>query len=135
MRPHLLLSALTLCTLAGCKHDADIAPQCYSGVVLGESCNDGTLIQVDGQYSIGQPVTPRLNYLSDVPASDSIGSTNLIASVESLPPTLKRGQRIYFAYQNDPMRQRALRQCIVFGPLPIPHLVLSNVSATPCVLP
>lgn len=136
MPKHLLfLVSLLICALPGCKHDADTGPACYSGVVLGESCNDGTLIRVDDRYSIGKSVTPNSGFLSDVPASDSIGSRNLIAAVNPLPSTFKRGQRIYFLYQNDPLRQRSPRECAVFGPLSIPHLVLSNVAATPCTAP
>lgn len=133
MRPRLFLfgSGLNLALLY-CKHDADTGPVCYSGVILGKSCPDGTLIQVDSQYPIGKPIMPYMGSLSGVPASDSIGSSNLIAAVN--PPTypFKRGQRIYFTYQNDPQYQLPVRQCYVFGPLIIPHLVLSNVSATPC---
>lgn len=132
LRLVLPLLCCAACALPGCKHDVDTAPRCYSGVVLGNSCPDGTLIQVDSQYSIGRAVEPYLESLSGVPASDSIGSTNLIAAVNPAAVPYKQGQRIYFTYQNDPQQQRTPYSCYVFGPLSIPHFVLSNVSAAPC---
>lgn len=86
VRPRLFLfgSGLNLALLC-CKHDADTSPVCYSGVILGENCPDGTLIRADSQYPIGKPIVPYMGSLSEVPASDSIGSSNLIVAVN--PPT------------------------------------------------
>ena len=102
-------------------------PACYSGVVLRDRCFDGLLIQVDSPYAIGQPLPS--------PWADSLGANNVIAAVNSLGTLAVRGQRVYFTYANDPDRQTPARACPTFElavPLPIPHLVLSNVSASPC---
>jgi hypothetical protein len=119
---------------AGCnkahKEDAAPAPACYSGVVLRDRCLDGLLIQVDQPYNIGKTLPN--------PWADSLGTDNVIVSVNSLGNLGVRGQRIYFTYTNDPARQTAGRACTTFEaavPLPVPHFVLSNVSANPCRMP
>ncbi|MFD1468969.1 hypothetical protein ACFQ48_12100 [Hymenobacter caeli] len=127
MRLHLLLpSALVFGALLGCKHDVDTAPACYSGTVLYGSCIDGFLVQVDEQYAIGQTL----------PAASAPGGTdlpNVIAAVNALPDSVgKPGQRFYFTYQNDPKRQAPYYCYVNRPPLPVPHLVLSNVATTPC---
>ena len=112
--------------LSGCeKTDRALTPwpACYSGVVLRDRCWDGVLIQVDRRFSIGQPST----------LPDSLGNSNVIAAVNSLGTLAVRGQRISFTCNNYPTRQAPLRFCTTDqAALPIPHLVLSNVSATPC---
>lgn len=132
MRPRLFLSAaFAFGALFGCKHDAPVPiPQCYPGIVLQNRCNDGLLIQVDAQYRIGKSID---GAATDLLPTDGFGNDNVVAAVndDSLG-SFKRGQRIYFTYENDPKRQFPARTCFVFGPLVIPHLVLSNVSATPC---
>ena len=107
------------------KNDAP-EPLCYAGTVLYDSCVYGLLVQVDAPYAIGQTL----------PAAAAPGGTdlpNVIAVVNTLPDSLGRpGQRLYFTYQNEPERQ-APQQCFVYRPpLPVPHLVLRNVSATAC---
>ena len=112
--------------LAGCKKATNPRPACYSGVVLRDRCWDGVLIQVDSAFPIGGPIS--------IP--DSLGNSNVIAAVNSLGTLGVRGQRISFTYTNDPARQAPPRPCTADQiALPIPHLVLSNVSTTPCPPP
>ena len=124
LSPGLAVAAISL--LAGCDKATNAnnpRPACYSGVVLRDRCWDGVLIQVDRHFPIGQPST--------IP--DSLGNTNVIAAVNSLGALAVRGQRVSFTYTNDPARQAPLRFCTTDqSSLPIPHLVLSNISATPC---
>ncbi|MBF9221948.1 hypothetical protein [Hymenobacter ruricola] len=133
MRP-LVTLALALGSLAtlGCHHRKceDPAPQpttcfpaprCYSGVIVGDACPDGVLIDVDAATPIGQ-------------AAGSLGA-NVVAAV-NVPDfgSLNRvGQRVFFFYRNDPNQQYPLRPCPAIGTrLQVPHLVLSNLSATSC---
>ena len=100
---------------------------CFSGVVLGDRCWDGILIQVDAQFAIGKPLQ----------MPDSLGSTNVIAATNpaDFGALSQRGQRIYFTYNTDPTRKATLRACTANQiALPIPHLVLGPVSATPCTV-
>ncbi|PJJ47708.1 hypothetical protein [Hymenobacter chitinivorans] len=132
MRHSLLAAtfALPLLTLSGCDlrkcADPEPAPACYSGKVVGAACMDGLLIEVDGQYAIGK------NYGQ---------FTNVVAAVnllEQATPELKidgqvvqPGQTIYFTYTTSPgAREAFCPQNTV--PLPIPHLVLSNVGTAGC---
>jgi len=121
----LSIAVLAISALAGCADKSSTVtpqPACYSGVVLEDRCMDGVLIQVDPQSPIGRPAQ----------LTDTAG-TNVIANVETMGTLGKRGQRVYFTYTNDPSRQAPLRPCPAYGvPLPVPHLVLNNVSATPC---
>jgi hypothetical protein len=125
--PTLFLAVLSL-TALGCHHrkceDPAPAPQgppCYSGVVVGDACLDGVLIDVDAATPIGQ-------------AAGTLG-TNVVAAVNfAYLSSLNRvGQRVYFTYRNDPSQQSPGRACPAFGTqLQVPHLVLSNLSATGC---
>jgi hypothetical protein len=126
MRHLLLAAALLLFTLPSCHSDA-AAPACYSGVVLGDRCWDGVLIQVDSQYPIGKSI------VVGATDPDSLGSTNVIAALNSLGSLAKRGQRIYFTYEEYTNQPIVTRFCTADrAPLGIPHLVLTNTSATPC---
>jgi hypothetical protein len=122
------LAALAGCTvISGChgKNDGP-APLCYAGTVLYNSCVDGTLVQVDEPYTIGQTL----------PAASAPGGTdlaNVIAAVNALPDSLsKPGQRLYFTFQHDSKRQAPYYCFVNRPPLPVPHLVLLNVSADAC---
>ncbi|MDB5234678.1 MAG: hypothetical protein JWR44_1671 [Hymenobacter sp.] len=123
----LCLAAVVAGSLLGCKKDCSPRPDCYSGTVVGVDCWNGFLIEVDGQYAIGAPLR--------VTSGDSLPRPNIIAAVNQLAPMGTVGQRIYFTYVNDANYQTprwacpAMRAPINF---PVPHLVLSNVSATPC---
>ena len=109
--------------LSDCKKATSPRPACFSGVVLRDRCWDGVLIQVDSAFPIGQPIA----------IADSLGNTNVIAAVNSLNALGVRGQRISFTYTNDPGWQAPLRFCTADQTsLPIPHFILSNVSATLC---
>ncbi len=135
-----LLSGLVFCLLSGCKHDADVRPQCYSGVVVGGTCTDGLLIDVDPAYPIGAPaLLPRARFKAQA-SGDSLLGRNVVAVVNSsellnAPGKLfTQNSRLYFTYVNDPKRQWNGWECLVFDGVTssIPHLVLSNVSATAC---
>ncbi|TVT40207.1 hypothetical protein FNT36_12000 [Hymenobacter setariae] len=126
MRRLLLATGLLLFTLPGC-HSNEATPACYSGVVLGEYCWDGVLIQVDRQYPIGKSI------VAGATDPDSLGSTNVIAALNSLGSLAKRGQRIYFTYEEYTNQPIVNRFCTADrAPLGVPHLVLTNTSATPC---
>ncbi|MBD2768509.1 hypothetical protein IC235_11480 [Hymenobacter sp. BT664] len=126
MRTPLLLSfALFSLTFFSCQRhkceDPQPQPKCYSGVVVGDLCMDGVIINVDAAYPIGLP-------------ADTLGN-NLIAAVntDDLASFNQVGKRIYFTYRNDPSQQWPLRVCLANTiPLPVPHLVLSNLSETGC---
>ncbi|SFQ38726.1 hypothetical protein [Hymenobacter arizonensis] len=95
-------------------------PKCYSGVVVGDACPDGVLIDVDDAFPIGKPAGEHKNVIAAVNFAD-------LASLNQV------GKRVYFTYRNDPNQQRAVRACIAITlPLPVPHFVLSNISATNC---
>jgi hypothetical protein len=121
----LLLGGLSL-LLTACTSNAPVSP-CYSGVVLGETCMDGVLIQVDETYSIGRPAVFRFT------GTDSISGTNVVAAVNDLGSLNKRGQRLYFTYGGDTQQPGPARPCTMnYARLPIPHLVLTSSSATSC---
>ncbi|MGI4887373.1 MAG: hypothetical protein ACRYFR_20640 [Janthinobacterium lividum] len=121
-----VLAALAACAWASCKHDVDVTPQCYAGVILRDHCVDGTLIQVDSQFPIGKPLPAAWQ-------ADSLGGNNVIAAANHPSGILgKRGQRIYFTFQAN-TEAPAPRYCFVnVAPLAVPHRVLSNVSTAPC---
>ncbi len=126
-----LLIALAYCALASCKHDADIPPQCYAGTVLGSSCYDGVIINVDAQYPIGQPT-----YYGFAP-NDSTRLTyqNVIGALNSneLAQLNKPGQRIYFTCTGDMQGFSNFGFCNHMGiPLLKHHVVLTSFSATAC---
>ncbi|WP_167852216.1 hypothetical protein [Hymenobacter elongatus] len=56
----MLLSLLALpgCNVEGCTDDEVPTPACYSGTVVGTTCMDGALIEVNSQYAIGKPLSP-----------------------------------------------------------------------------
>jgi len=125
------LLALAVSTFIGCgKHAAAPTPSCYSGTVVGFNCQNGLLVEVDDQYPIGAPL--RFFY------SDSIPQSNIIAAVNQSRTTAKTGQRIYFTYVDDANQQSPAWPCTTLEAwihYPVPHLVLSNVSVTPCGQP
>lgn len=125
--PLLSFTGLLLGLLPGCKHDSDAPPACYSGVILGQTCMDGVIIQVDARTPIGRPVRAFSTY------RDSLVNTNAVAAVNDFGSLYVVGRTVYFTYTNSPNNQGPSRACPQNTiPLPIPHLVLSNVSATPC---
>ena len=114
-----LLSSLIFCLLPSCKHDADV--QCYSGVVVGQTCMDGVIIQVNERTLIGKPIQ---------------GSSNAVAAVNDLGNLHAVGSNVYFTYTENPNNQGPDRFCTQnTSLLPIPHLILNYVSATPCAAP
>ncbi|RZK25938.1 MAG: hypothetical protein EOO63_15345 [Hymenobacter sp.] len=127
MRSLLLLAAgLWLGSLTGCK---DETPQiaCYSGTVIGTTCMDGVLIEVSSATPIGRPVRVYQTY------RDSIVGTNVVAAINDLGSLAQKGQTVFFTYQDSPNNQGPLHFCPQnTGKLPIPHLLLANISATSC---
>jgi hypothetical protein len=122
----LLASGLWLGSLTACK-DNEPEISCYSGVVIGATCMDGVLIEVNSATPIGKPV----NF--PVTSTTSIVGTNVIAAVNDLGSQAQTGQTIFFTYQNSPNNAGPVRACTQnTAPLPIPHLTLSNISATGC---
>ncbi len=131
MRPRLLLFASAFCALAaGCKHDADLHPLCYAGTVVGSSCTDGLLVDVDPAYSIGNPTSS---------AGGTFLGRNVVAvnySTLAGVGNLTTGQRLYFTYTNASNEPRGT-VCLAYDPVKpaVPHLVLTTASATPCTAP
>jgi hypothetical protein len=121
--PTLSLAVLSLAVLS-CDKCNDIeplpGPQCFSGVVVGDACLDGVLIDVDAAHPIGKP---------------ALGYSNVIAAVNfaDLASLNQVGKRVYFTYRNDPNRQWPDRVCTANTvPLQVPRYVLGNLSATGC---
>jgi hypothetical protein len=123
---------LSTTVLLSCRHDRcepAPSPPCFSGVVVGSTCTDGILIEVDGHYPIGQPV--RARYFADSLYSYNIGH-NVVATNTELGALGQPGQRISCTYSPDPA-QFSGRYCLVFDGVAsrVPHLVLSNVTSRP----
>ncbi|TPG62415.1 hypothetical protein [Hymenobacter nivis] len=131
MRPRLLLAlAGAAGTLLSCKHDADLTPLCYAGTVVGGSCYDGLLIDVDPAYPIGNPTSS---------SSGAFLGRNVIAvryPATVTPVNTATGQRVYFTYTNA-TDQPVGAVCLAYDPVKptVPHLVLTTASATPCTAP
>ena len=122
----LFASSLLLGSLTGCKDEAPQA-SCYSGIVIGTTCMDGVLIEVNSATPIGKPVTVL------VTSTSSIGGTNVVAAVNDLGSQAQTGKTVFFTYQESPNNQGPARFCPQnTAPLPIPHLILANISATGC---
>jgi hypothetical protein len=124
----LFLLALAAGTLASChKKCQDPQPGCVGGTIVAFTCMDGPLINVDARYRIGAP---------GVLFNGRRVGNNVIAVVnaDALVRPDSVGQRVYFTYVNDPSRQSAGMMCLAADGTqqPVPHLVLSNVSATGC---
>ncbi|TGE25947.1 hypothetical protein E5K00_12370 [Hymenobacter aquaticus] len=123
-----LLAFLTLpgCTPNGCPDDEAPAPACYSGKVVGAACMDGVLIEVDPQYAIGKAYNQYTNLVAAVNMQPS-SSPDLTIDGQ----VVQVGQTVYFTYTVSPKAREAVcPQNTV--PLPVPHLVLSNLGATAC---
>jgi hypothetical protein len=126
MRSFFYLAAGLGLFLTACTAEAPAGP-CYSGMVLGETCFDGVLIQVDAAYPIGRPAVFRFT------STDSAGGDNVVAAVNDLGALNKRGQRVYFSYAGSTEQSGPARICpALYAPLAVPHVVLTNVSATSC---
>jgi hypothetical protein len=120
-----LLLPLTLTGCISCEGDDNTpAPECYSGTVVGSACMDGLLVEVDSRYPIGKPAG---------------AYTNLVAAVNMEPKDslnvagqlVRKGQIIHFTYRpSAKAREAVCPQNTV--PLPVPHVVLSNVGAGRC---
>jgi hypothetical protein len=127
MRPYsLLILGLLSFSLTDCKHDADLSP-CYGGTVLGETCLDGVLVQVDERYPIGKPVVYRTT------SGDSLAGSNVVAIVNSLGALNVKGQHVYFYYAGGTDQPGPSRICTANTVrLAIPHVATTNVSTSAC---
>jgi hypothetical protein len=128
MRPRLLLlAAFTFGELLGCKPDADLHPLCYAGTVVGSSCTDGLLVDVDPAYPIGNPTS--------LAGGAFLGRNVVAVNYSALVGVgnLTTGQRLYFTY-TDATNQPRGTVCLAYDPVKpaVPHLVLTTASATPC---
>lgn len=135
MRYSLLLAASALfsaCQLMGGDHDGGCpgpAPACVGGTIVGFTCMDGPLIDVDARHRIGMPAVlhngQRADNLITVVNRDVLGRLDSV------------GQRVYFNYANDPNQQWNGLCCFAADAIgqSVPHLVLSNVAATGCPEP
>ncbi len=115
--------------LSCCKDASTPVPECYSGTVLAFDCHNGYLIQVDEQYPIGKPLRVYAT------ANDSLLRPNIIAAVNSLDTLGRPGQHIYFSHIDDGQQHSRNWPCdtqFLWNNLPVPHLLLSNISVTPC---
>jgi hypothetical protein len=122
----LLVTGLLGLALASCGHDTDLGP-CYGGVVLGETCLDGVLIQVDESYPIGKPAVYRIT------SRDSLAGSNVIAAVNNLGALTRKGQRVYFTYSGSTDQPGPARFCTANTMrLPIPHVAVTNLSSAAC---
>ncbi len=123
------VAVLATSLLISCSKDGGTpAPECYSGTVLAFNCHNGYLIQVDEQYPIGKPLRVYAT------AADSLPRPNIIAAVNRLETLGTPGQRIYFTYVDDAKQHSPDWPCntlYLWRTLPVPHLLLNNVSATP----
>ena len=131
MRPPFLLLALAFCVSFSCKHAADSTPQCYAGTVVGTSYYDGVIINVDAQFPIGKPVGDRFALYDSTKATNQ----NVIGGLNSneLAGLSTKGTRIFFTCTGDTQGFSNFGPCNHMGiPLPVPHVVLTSFSATPC---
>jgi hypothetical protein len=88
---------------------------------------DGVLIEVNSVTPIGKAVTVVVS------ATTSISGANVVAAVNDLGSYAQTGQTVFFTYQDSPNNQGPVRNCPQnTAPLPIPHLVLNNLSVTGC---
>jgi hypothetical protein len=99
----LLLALLTLSTLAGCQKKRE-SPPCYAGTLLGTTCDNGYLIQVDtmahadlgkglvfqgdGGPALSGPVLPQGRYANVIIVYHAPGQSALYSA-------LQRGQKLY----------------------------------------
>lgn len=88
---------------------------------------DGVLIEITSGQPIGKPVVLYQTY------RDSIVGNNVVAAVNDLGSLAQKGQPIFFTYQDSPNNQGPTRFCPQnTAPLPIPHLLLANLSTAAC---
>ena len=124
----LALLALPGCTVEGCIDEVPAPPPSLSGKVVGATCMDGVLLEVDAAYAIGKPYAPHTNLVAAVNVAQ-LASSDLLVDGQKV----EIGQTIYFTYTpSDKAREAVCPQNTV--PLPIPHVTLSHVGTTPCVV-
>ncbi|MBD2724602.1 hypothetical protein [Hymenobacter armeniacus] len=101
-----------------------------SGRVVGFTCMDGMLIDVDPAYGLGAPALQRrVN-------GDTLLGRHVIAVVNTMdyPRLITVGPALHFNAVNDPNRQDSGVRCFAADGVkgPVPRVVLSNVSTTAC---
>lgn len=123
------LSVLAVLALSGCKEgciEEDPIPACYSGKIVGATCMDGLLIDVDSQYAIGKPYS---QYSNVVAATNLQQQTTPEYTIDG--QVVQAGQTIYFMYTLDPGTREAYCPQNTVS-VPVPHLVLHNVGTSAC---
>lgn len=125
--PRLYVAATVVATaLVSFTCDRTTAQQeIASGKVIGRTCLNGLIIEVDPQYPIGRPVhgyVLRREYIN-FPERDSIVGHNAIAASNDTTFGLSKGARITFRYQ--PVDDIIARVCPGWSaPLQLPNYSL-----------
>jgi hypothetical protein len=133
----LALSVAALATTLPACHKKDVDPQpticfpeplCYAGTVVGATCMDGVLIDVDAAYPIGAPA--RIHDFSG--NYTQYNNIIAVANTADFSQADTTGRHVYFTYTPATQPWSGLC-CFANDAVPnIPHLVLSNVSITAC---
>ena len=131
---HKLLSlgllAAVASSLLSCKKDTADPQVCYSGKVVGMTCTNGILIEVDPAFPIGAPASRRSA------SGDSLLGRNLIGVVNTTEygRLATVGLTLHFNAVNDPNRQDSGVRCLAADGVNgrVPRLVLSNVGTAAC---
>lgn len=130
---------LASCSLLGCEScgEPEPEPACYAGTVVGTTCTDGLLLDVDSRYRIGAPAVRARYGLPDTLLGANVIAVVNTAELGSLAGNAQVGQQLHFTYVNDPNRQWNGVSCLAYDGVKtvIPRLILSNVSSTPCAPP
>ena len=102
------------------------APACVGGTIVGFTCMDGPLIDVDATHRIGVPAV--------LHNGQRTGNLIIVANRDGLGRVDSVGQRVYFTPVNDPSYQWSGMACLAADAIgqSVPRLVLRNVSATGC---
>ena len=121
------------CAFFSCKHDADAPPLCYVGTVVGLTCYDGLLIDVDAMYPIGSPAAPIGTSVLLGNNIVAVINTNEILAAFGNPSGSLTGKKLFFPYVRNSKRRYAGACYVLDSVKPdVPNVILSNVSTTPC---
>lgn len=123
------LAALLAGSLLGCKKDAALRPNCFSGTVVANTCMQGVLIDVDPAYPIGAPA---VSMAGNRFLGNNVVAVSRSASLQNISNV---GQRLYFNYTNAPAPDNSLVICCLAADgttTPVPEVALTNVSTVSC---
>jgi len=132
-----LLSICSLLILLISSSCDKTSPQCIPGTVVGTTCTDGYLIQVDEEYPIGQP----LEFKGDGgtgnplpgPTATPATYTNVIEVFGLHDPDIMRGKQLYFQLREAEADDALLHYCtanVIW--YTAPRFVVTNYAATSC---